>query len=542
MDKWFLNSIIYSLDVETFYDLNDDGIGDFKGLTEKLDYLSGLGVTCLWLLPFFPSPNRDNGYDVIDYYNIDSRLGDLGDFVQFISRCKELGIRVIIDLVINHTSHKHPWFQQARQDKASPFRDFYIWKDKPEPFDKKKLMFHGEEDEIWTYDRKARQYYLHHFYKEQPDLNIGCKALQNEILKIIEFWLFMRVDGFRIDAAEMVIDSYGMNASDKKSLERFLEEIRSFAASKNPDVLLLAEANITPKKMSVYFKEDKRMNMLFNFYANQHLFLSLSKYNATVLGKAYGKLSQSKGTHRYQLLNFLRHHDELSLALLSPADADYVFNEFAPGKHMRIYERGIRRRLAPMINNNIPRLKMLYSLLFSMPGAVLIRYGDEIGMGDDLKLPGRTSVRTPMQWSPAQNAGFSNALGRRLVHPVIKQGEFSFERVNVLEQQREHNSLLNFAERLISTRKQSRQMGAADFRYRPGPSEKVLIHICKNKNESMLFIHNISDEVFTIPVDDLRKEREHLFEVLQDDNSIFAGDLVILAAYGFIWFKIENKK
>jgi maltose alpha-D-glucosyltransferase/alpha-amylase len=270
-----------------------------------------------------------------------------------------LGIRVIIDLVINHTSIEHPWFQLARKDRDSPFRDFYIWKDKPEPFDQKKLMFHGEEDAIWTYDRSARQFYLHHFYKEQPDLNIGCPALRNEILRIIEFWLFLRVDGFRIDAAEMLIESYGMKQADKRRLEGFLEEMRAFASSKNPDVLLLAEANIPPRKAGVYLKEDKRMTMLFNFYVNQHLFLALSKGDVTIIGKAYQKIR--KGAESHQLLNFLRHHDELSLVLLSDKDVEHVFKSFAPEMNMRIYKKGIRRRLAPMINNDISKLQMLYT-------------------------------------------------------------------------------------------------------------------------------------------------------------------------------------
>jgi maltose alpha-D-glucosyltransferase/alpha-amylase len=537
MHKWFNNAIIYSLDVETFFDSNDDGIGDFKGLTAKLEYLSGLGITCLWLLPFFPSPNRDNGYDIKDYYGIDSRLGDLGDFVRFMSRCKELGIRVIIDLVINHTSIEHPWFQLARKDRDSPFRDFYIWKDKPEPFDQEKLMFHGEEDAIWTYDSRAGQFYLHHFYKEQPDLNIGCPALRNEILRIIEFWLFMRVDGFRIDAAEMLIESYGMKQADKRHLEGFLEEIRAFASSKNPDVLLLAEANIPPKKAGIYLKEDNRMNMLFNFYVNQHLFLALSKCDATIIGKAYQKIR--KGTRSHQLLNFLRHHDELSLALLSDKEVEHVLERFAPEMNMRIYKRGIRRRLAPMVNNDTRKLQMLYSLLFSLPGAVLLRYGDEIGMGDDLSLAGRTSVRTPMQWSSAPHGGFSKPARKKPVHPVITQGVFSFKKVNVLAQQKDPDSLLNFVERLITTRKQAPEIGTGGYRFLKSPSKKIMLHLCEGENTTLIFIHNFSDELFTIPVTDLVKYDQRFFEVFRDANSILNTELLILAAYGFIWLKIE---
>jgi maltose alpha-D-glucosyltransferase/alpha-amylase len=534
--KWFSNAIIYSLDVDTFFDSNEDGIGDFKGLTAKLDYLSGLGVTCLWLLPFFPSPNRDNGYDIEDYYGIDGRLGDPGDFVHFMSRCKELGMRVIIDLVINHTSVDHPWFQQARKDRDSPFRDFYVWKDKPEPYEKAKLMFHGEEESIWTYDEKAGQYYLHRFYKEQPDLNISCPALRNELLKIIEFWLVMRVDGFRIDAAEMLIESYGIDRSSKKSLEGFLEEIRSFAESRNPDVLLLAEANIPPNKAGIYIKGDSRMNMLFNFYVNQHLFVALSNGDASIITKSYRKITE-RGSP--QLLNFLRHHDELSLALLSDKEVERVLSSFAPEEDMRIYKRGIRRRLAPMVNNNMSVLQMLYSFLFSMPGAALLRYGDEIGMGDNLLLNGRTSVRTPMQWSSAKHGGFSKTTHKKLVHPVINKGEFAFQKVNVLTQQSDPDSLLNFIERLITTRRQTSELAAGTYQFLKGFSKRVLVHLCKTETATILFIHNFSEEVFTVKVNDLVKTEQRFAMVLRDANSIFDTGLLILAPYGFAWFRAE---
>jgi maltose alpha-D-glucosyltransferase / alpha-amylase len=539
MTKWFKNAIIYSLDVETFCDLNADGVGDFKGLISKLDYLSGLGITCLWLLPFFPSPNRDNGYDVKDYYNVDDRLGDLGDFVQFIKRCRELGIKVIIDLVINHTSIEHSWFKQARKDEASPFREFYIWSDKPLPFHKKDLTFHGEEPTMWTYDKQAGQYYLHRFYKEQPDLNISSPALRQELFKVMEFWLCLGVDGFRIDAAEMLIENYGMNNVKNKELELFLDQIREFLMSKNPDAILLAEANIPPKRVSTYFQDNKRMHMIFNFYMNQHLFLSFVKQDYRDLVKAFKKLP--KPTLGQQWLNFLRQHDELTLALLNDTQAKTVLDIFAPDEEMRIYNKGVRRRLAPMVNNDQRKLQFLYSLLFSLPGAVLIRYGDEIGMGDDLSLEGRTSVRTPMQWSSRVHGGFSNAPSRKLVHPVIREGEFAYEQVNVLAQQRNPDSLLNFIERLITTRKQIPEIGEGNYKFFEPDQKEIIIHQCEQGNVRMLFLHNLSDQALKVPLKKLIRENEVVFEIFCDPGSRTEEKHFSLNTYGFMWLRCEKK-
>lgn len=537
--RWFKNAIVYSLDVETFLDGNGDGIGDFQGLISKLDYLSGLGITCIWLLPFYPSPNRDNGYDVKDYYNVDERLGDLGDFTQFMSRCKALGIKVVIDLVVNHTSNEHPWFLEARKNKTSPYRSFYIWSDEPKPFKKTEVLFPGEEDEVWTYDEVAGQYYFHRFYAAQPDLNFGCVQLKKEILRIVEFWLYLRVDGFRIDAAERVIESYGLARNERVLVDDFFEDLRTFVASKNPDALLLAEANVAPKEIKVYLKKDKRMHMLFNFYVNQQVFLSLATQDATILSSSFSALP-ARDEHQ-QWLNFLRHHDELSLALLSRRDSEVVLQEYAPLAVMRIYRKGIRRRLSPMMDNDPKYLRLIYSLLFSLPGAVLLRYGDEIGMGDNLSLEGRTAVRTPMQWSPAHNAGFSSAHPNTLVHPIIREGEYSYKKINVLNQQCDPNSLLNFIERLITTRKQTPEIGNGKYAFSKRAPRSVLIHTCTHENVSMLFLHNVANTIATLPLYDFIAENKIAFEILSDGESVVLGDLVVLEGLGFLWIRIENK-
>ena len=491
-NNWFCNAIFYSLDVESFYDSNNDGIGDFKGLNSKLDYLADLGVNCIWLLPFFPSPNRDNGYDVMDYYDIDKRLGTPEDFTHCIEKASGLGIRLIIDLVVNHTSVEHPWFLQARQDPGSKYRDYYIWTDEPLAYEKEHLMFTGEENTMWTYDEVAGQYYLHRFYKEQPDLNIASEAVQKEILKIIQFWLSLGVSGFRIDAAERLIESYGMKEVDKEKPLRFLNEMRSCIAALKSDAVLIAEANVPPQKVSTYIRGNKRMHMVFNFYVNQHLFLSLAEKNAQIISNALTSLPHLDAGSQW--LNFLRHHDELNLSLLSEKEIQKVFAEYAPEENMRIYGRGIRRRLSPMVDGNRQQLEMYYSLLFSMPGVPLIRYGDEIGMGEDLSLKGRESVRTPMQWSDEKNGGFSEADKNMLVHPVISSGQYSYKYINVSGCQPDSRSLLNRMKKLIAIRKECPEIGLGQLIIFHSNNPRLFIHSYKWNDRQVYFIHNLSAE------------------------------------------------
>jgi maltose alpha-D-glucosyltransferase/alpha-amylase len=308
---WYQNTIVYSLDVETFYDANGDGIGDFQGLIDKLDYLAALGITCIWLLPFFPSPNRDNGYDIKDYYNVDERLGCLGDFTQLMDKAQVFGIKILIDLVVNHTSIEHPWFRQAKRSRNNRYRNYYVWSDEPLVFDSVELSFSGEENTMWTFDDEAGQYYLHRFYKEQPDLNIMNPEVRGEILKIMGFWLKMGVSGFRIDAAPIIIEPHGIKGGEKEELEKIFEEMRSFLTSRKTDAILLAEANVKPAEVQTYLNGESRMHMIFNFYLNQHLFLGLTQGKAQPLIKAFSQLPHLQPD--CQWLNFLRHHDELTL-------------------------------------------------------------------------------------------------------------------------------------------------------------------------------------------------------------------------------------
>jgi maltose alpha-D-glucosyltransferase / alpha-amylase len=362
-----------------------------------------LGVTCVWLLPFYRSPDRDNGYDVSDYYSVDPALGSLGDFVEFMHLAGERGLRVIVDLVINHTSRDHPWFQSAREDPDSPYRDFYVWS-KTKPDDAHEgMIFPGVQDSIWTYDRKAGEYYLHRFYHHQPDLNVANPRVREEIERVMGFWLALGVSGFRVDAAPFVFEMKGVDRSDVGDPLDFLDDFRNFLSWRRGDAIMLAEANIPPDEMLDYFAQG-RLQMGFNFLLNQHIFLALARHDSRPLIE--GLLTPPPLPEEGQWVTFLRNHDELDLGRLTESQRQDTFAAFAPQPKMQLYERGIRRRLAPMLGGDERRLKMAYSLMLSLPGTPVINYGEEIGMGDDLALPERDSVRTPMQWSADDNAGF----------------------------------------------------------------------------------------------------------------------------------------
>ncbi len=539
---WYKNAIIYSLDVETFMDSDGDGVGDFQGLTNCLDYLSGLGITCLWLLPFYPSPNRDNGYDVKDYYNVDPRLGTLGDFVEFIHKAESQGIRVIIDLVVNHTSIEHPWFQEARTNKNSKYRNYYVWSEETPKDNRDLIAFPTVEDSLWDYDEQAEAYYLHHFYKEQPDLNIANPEVRDEICKIMGFWLQLGVSGFRIDAAPFLIKGVGIDGGTSEDLQHFLEDMHAFLISHKIDGVLLAEANVPPDQLCVYFGNGDRMQMLFNFLLNQYMFLALARHDAKTMEKGLDILPQIP--QNGQWLNFVRHHDELTLDQLNEAERQEIFKVFAPEKEMQIFGRGIRRRLPPMLNNDRQRLELTYSLMFSLPGTPLLRYGDEIGMGDDLSLPERNSVRTPMQWSNQPNGGFSKAPPEKLnTHPVINEGEYSYKSVNVCHQQRDPASLANWMERLIRIRKQCFQLGQGEWQLLETNQSSVFAHCCQSQEEAILVLHNLSDQPCEVTIQS-DQNYQYLMEVFSDEiyqppHENFSN--IPLSAYGYRWFRVNQQ-
>ncbi len=537
---WYKNAIIYSLDVETFLDSDGDGIGDFQGLTKRLDYLAGLGITCLWLLPFYPSPNRDNGYDIMDYYNVDPRLGTLGDFVEFMHEAGERGIRVIIDLVVNHTSNQHPWFQAACADKNSKYHDYYVWTDEPPKNESIEVAFPDVEDSVWEYEEKIDAYYLHHFYKEQPDLNIANPAVQEEIFKIMAFWLALGVSGFRVDAAPYLIEGMGIEGAEKSDLENFLSEMREFLLSRRGDAVLLAEANVETDEFAVYFGNGDRMHMLFNFWLNQHMFLAFARQDAAPL--CHGLKSLPEIPHIGQWVNFVRHHDELTLSELTDAERQEIFAAFAPEENMQIYHgRGIRRRLPPMLKGDRRRIELTYSLLFSLPGTPLLRYGEEIAMGDDLSLKDRDSVRTPMQWSNEPNGGFSTASSDALPHPVISQGEYGYKNLNVATEQRQPESLLNWMERITRIRKQCPEFGRGEWHIIETDTPSVFAHCCEWEDKAVIAFHNLADKACTVTLKS--PKHKHLIDLFCDcEYEPLNGDAhtISLSAYGYRWFRVDT--
>src|ERR1043166_3593592 len=406
-DLWYKNAVIYCLDVEKYQDANGDGVGDFEGLMRRLDYLAGLGVTCVWLQPFYKSPNRDNGYDVTDYYNVHEKHGSLGDYVNFMNHADALGIRVIVDLVVNHTSNTSDWFQAARHSRSSPYRDWYIWSDERPKDHKLGVVFPGVQKTTWTFDRQAGQYYFHRFYDHQPDLNTWNPYVRAEIQKIMGFWLQLGVSGFRMDAVPFLIQKKGAGISRQQDFT-LLKEMRDFLQWRAGHAVLLAEANVPPDESLEYFGEDgERLQLMLNFPVNQRLFYAMATADPDPLIWA---LEQTRTRPaNAQWVQFLRSHDELDLGRLTDEQRQKVFDAFGPEKRMQLYDRGIRRRLAPMLGNNRRRLEPGFRLLFSLPGTPMMQYGDEIGMGDNLRLPERECARTPMQWTSEPHGGFSRA-------------------------------------------------------------------------------------------------------------------------------------
>ncbi|HEU6442455.1 MAG TPA: alpha-amylase family protein, partial [Microvirga sp.] len=408
LNLWYKNAVIYCVDVETFMDSNGDGIGDFSGLADRLDHIESLGATCIWLLPFYPTPNCDNGYDVTDFYAVDPRLGTLGDFVAFTHAARDRGLRVIIDLVANHTSIDHPWFQEARRDPNSRYRDWYVWsKEKPKDIHEG-VVFPGVQDTTWTYDEVAQAWYMHRFYKHQADLNIANPEVREELEKVMGFWLQLGVSGFRLDAVPFLIEYRGVPAEEKPDHDphEYLNELRTFISWRRAEAMLLAEANITMDQVDEYFgASGDRLHMIFNFMLNQNLFLALSRKDAEPVRRVMAQTPAIPP--KSQWASFLRNHDELDLGRLSDPERKEVFAAFGPAPEMQAYERGIRRRLAPMLGGDERRIKQAFSLMFALPGTPVLWYGDEIGMGEDLSLQERNSVRTPMQWADEPNAGFS---------------------------------------------------------------------------------------------------------------------------------------
>jgi maltose alpha-D-glucosyltransferase / alpha-amylase len=536
-DLWYKNAIIYCLDVETFMDANGDGIGDFEGLSRRLDYLGGLGVTCVWLQPFHASPNRDNGYDVKDYYSVDPRHGSLGDFVECMNHARALGIRVIIDLVANHTSNEHPWFQSSRKGPKSPHHDWYVWsKDRPEDHDSG-MVFPGFQHTTWTRDEVAKKYYFHRFYEFQPDLDTHNKAVREEITRIMGFWLELGVSGFRMDAVPFLIERKGAGVEPVQDFD-LLHEMREFLQWRCRDAILLAEANVLPEESLRYFGDrGDRLQMMLNFPVNQRLFYAMATGDIQPLSSAIRETGNMP--YATQWVQFLRSHDECDLGRLSDVQREKVFQSLAPQKRMQLYGRGIRRRLAPMLGNDRRRLELAFSLLFTLPGAPMIQYGDEIGIGDDLSLPQRECARTPMQWTSELHGGFSKA--RKTVRPVISKGEYSFKHLNAADQRRDPDSFLNQTERFIRVRRECPEISWGTVQILETSAAEVLVLRYDWRETSFLTLHNFSGEKRTVCLKLDEPAGRRMVNVFKKEESVSNSSgqhQLALEPYGWRWFRM----
>jgi maltose alpha-D-glucosyltransferase / alpha-amylase len=494
---WYKDAIIYELHVKAFADSNNDGIGDFGGLMQKLDYLQDLGVTCLWLLPFFPSPLKDDGYDISDYMNVHPSYGTVEDFQAFLSAAHERNLQVLVELVINHTSDQHPWFQAARNaPSGSPERDFYVWSDTPELYKDARIIFTDTEKSNWTWDPVAKAYYWHRFFSHQPDLNYDNPEVLAEVIKVFKHWLDMGVDAVRLDAIPYIIERDGTNCENLPETHVVIKAIRAEIDKEYANRMILAEANQWPSDVRPYFGEGDECHMAFHFPLMPRIYMSLRQEDRLPILDIMAQTPEIPETCQWAL--FLRNHDELTLEMVTMDERDYMYIAYSADPRMRI-NLGIRRRLAPLLDNNRRRIELLNSLLFSFPGTPVIYYGDEIGMGDNIYLGDRNGVRTPMQWNGDRNAGFSRAIPARLYSPVIMDPVFGYEAINVEAQQSDQSSLLTWVRNMIALRKLFRVFGRGTLEFLNPSNRKILAYLRKYDGEQVLCVANLSR--FAQPVD-----------------------------------------
>ena len=531
-DNWYMNLVFYEINPRTFFDANQDGIGDLKGITQKLDYIKGLGVDCIWLLPIYPSPLKDGGYDILDYYGIHPDFGTIDDLKVLISETHNRGLRIIFDLVVNHTSDQCEWFKAAESDPDSPYHDYYVWSDSDQRYRDARIIFLDTEKSNWTWNEKAQKYFWHRFYSSQPDLNYDNPAVREEMKNIMRFWLEMGIDGFRADAVPYLIEREGTNCENLPETHTYLKELRQLMDEEFPGRILLAEANQWPEDLIPYFSDGDEIHMAFNFPIMPRIFKALALGNNKSLIQTLQTTPPIPAN--CQWCTFLRNHDELTLEMVTEEDRQLLWEVYAPEKRMRL-NLGIRRRLAPLLNGDTRKIELLYALLFSLPGVPVIYYGDEIGMGDNIRLNDRDGVRTPMQWSDLPNAGFSRCEPDKLYLPVIDHGMFDYRRINVESQKRDDQSLLNRLRSLIHMRKKFPIFSTQIYKIGDTMNPSVFSVF----REEILCIFNLSDQPQSIIFE------EGDYQLIQaampsiSDHAVIKEKLV-LEPYKYAWL-IKDK-
>nr|WP_259667729.1 alpha-amylase family protein [Rhizobium lentis] len=538
--SWYEEAVIYSVDVEKFADGNDHGIGDFIGLTEKVPYLSELGITCIWLLPFYRSPDRDNGYDVSDFYSINPKVGTLDDFLTFLHSAGEHGIRVIVDLVVNHTSDQHPWFQAARRDDETRYRGYYVWSADPPPVAPgAKSIFPGEVESLWTYDQVARASYFHSFYEFQPELNAANPQVREEMLRIVDYWTAFGVSGFRLDAAPLIIADKGLEHANPRDPHGILRQIGSYLQSRRPGGVLVGEVNLPPEASDAFFGEGEQLQLLLNFMLACYLFARFAREDASSINHGLSLLPEPPPGCGW--VNFLRNLDELDFSRVSAELKKNVFDAFAPKEEMQAFGRGIRRRVAPMLSGDQRRIELAFSIIFSLSGPPLIVYGDEIGIGEDLSQSGRNTVRVPMQWSAEKNAGFSGANAGKLCQPIVADGPFSFKRVNVADQSKDPDSLLNGIRRFISLRRNQPIFTKGRMVRLSAADPAVLVHGFEDAGALLLLVHNLAGRPIETEINFAGMQPRRFRDLIGDvEYEGITQTRLDLEPYAYHWFISEG--
>jgi maltose alpha-D-glucosyltransferase / alpha-amylase len=537
---WYKDAIFYEIHVKAFNDSNDDGIGDFRGLTAKLDYLQWLGVDCIWLLPFFPSPLRDDGYDIADYYNVHPPYGATKDMKEFLDQAHQRGIRVIADLVLNHTSDQHPWFQAARTSPTSPKREYYVWSDTDRKYQKARIIFIDTEKSNWTWDPVAKAYYWHRFFSHQPDLNYDSPEVQKAMLDVMCFWLDQGLDGFRCDAVPYLLEREGTICENLPETHIYLKEVRRRIDEAYQGRVLLAEANQWPADVRPYFGDGDEFHMAFHFPLMPRLFMGVRSEDRNPIIDMFTHTPAIPDTCQWCL--FLRNHDELTLEMCSGEERDYMYYAYGRDPSMR-RNIGIARRLAPLLDNDRRKIELLNSLVFTLPGSPIIYYGDEIGMGDNVHLGDRNGVRTPMQWSGDRNGGFSKADQSALYLPLIGDPVHGFQAVNVESQMQTPHSLLHWMKRMIAVRKTHKVFGRGSIEFLKPANEKVLVHVREYQGDSFVIIHNLAGSAQPVEVD-LKRFRGavpiELFGESRFPRITERPYTLSVGPYGFYWFKLQT--
>jgi len=537
---WYKDAIIYQVHVRTFHDSNGDGIGDFQGLEAKLDYLQELGISALWLMPFFPSPLRDDGYDIADYNAVHSSYGTLQDFRKFLGSAHDRGIRIIIEMVLNHTSDQHTWFQESRSSQENPRRDWYVWSDTDTRYKGARIIFLDTETSNWAWDPISKSFYWHRFFSHQPDLNYDNPAVRKQMWEVMRFWLEMGVDAFRLDAVPYLVEREGTNCENLPETHDFLKELRRKLDEGFPGRMLLAEANQWPADLRPYFGDGDEFHMAFHFPLMPRMFMGLKLEDRKPITEILQQTPEIPASCQWSL--FLRNHDELTLEMVTDLERDYMYDTYAKSKTMRL-NLGIRRRLAPLLDNDRRRMELMNGMLMSLPGTPIIYYGDEIGMGDNINLGDRNGVRTPMQWNGETNGGFSIAAPERLYAPLIQDPVYGYPAVNVLRQRASEHSLFNWMQRIIAVRRSTGVFGRGSIEFLYPANHRILAYVRRLGNETILVVNNLSSTAQAVELDLRRYKGNIPIEMFGRNMFPRVGDLpylLTLGPYQFYWFRLRR--